>query len=161
MKNSILLTVFFLVIAFVTDSSGQVVGLSVVPSGDTELSIVKFRAPADRNFLIFEASPRARSTAECFAATDFSSAVPVGPDRAAAIYDPGTGVWYLKNTNTAGPAESCKVLLVKSSVDTTDLTMFRARFGQSLLSGTEGKGSADRNMTSFHIEFDRVIDPSQ
>src|SRR5262245_29366765 len=103
MKHTIFLFTFILIIfASAIITSAQSLGVSMTTSGDTEITTVRFQAPADRNYAIFEVRPRARTEAECFAATDFSSAVPVGPERAVTVFDPTTAIWYLKNSNSAG-----------------------------------------------------------
>ena len=134
MKHKIIFSAFAFVVAlvgFASSTDAQTLGVSKVTSDNTEILTGSFSAPPDRNYVVYEARPRAGSAAECFAATDFSTAVPVGPDRAAVSYDPGSLVWYLRNSNAVGSPGGCSVLLVRTSAGTTDYTMFRARFGST------------------------------
>ena len=164
--NNILLALILVAVVSVVSSEAQNVSMSLVPSGKQDTTVVTFQAPSDRQFVIFEAVLPARTTEECFAATDFSSAVPVGPERVSMIYDPATARFYLKNTNTTGSVESCRVLLVRSSVNTSDLNVFRARFGStSALAETEDikepeemNAAAQRSMvTSIKVTFDSPV----
>lgn len=139
MKATTILFAIMLASAFTANA--QTVGLSVVPSGKNEITTVEFNAPADRHFVIFEAVLPARSAAECFASRNFSSAVPVGPERASTVYDPTTGFFYLRNSNAAESSDSCRVIIARSTVGLDDLTMWRARYGST------SARSADENQT--------------
>ena len=139
MKN-ILVVALFAILVTAVGSNAQTLGISIIPSNDKEVIVANFPAPADRRFVIFEAILPVRSAAECMASRDFTNAVPVNDDRAVTVFDPTTATWFLRNTTTPGSAEVCSVLLVKSSVDTTDFTMWRARFGQALLMEESGFG---------------------
>jgi hypothetical protein len=142
--------------------NAQVQGLSLTPSGDKEIVVVKFRAPADANFLIFEAKLPARTAEECMASTDFSSAVPAL--NSAGVYDPITATWYLKNSNTNSTKDSCTVIIMRSSANSGDLALWRAHYGSTLPSIELGdskntvEAKAQRSMvTSLAVTFDRPI----
>ena len=157
---------FFAVFVFAAVSNAQTLGVSTVTSDTTEIITGKFPAPPDRHFLIFEARLPATSAAECFAATDFSSAAPADPSRVSLSYDPATLSWYLKNSNAAGSPEGCTVLIVGSTVDARDYVMWRARFGStSGFTETEGPlkeeseaASAQRSrVTSIQVTFSSQV----
>ncbi|MFL6466919.1 MAG: hypothetical protein ACJ72Z_03080 [Pyrinomonadaceae bacterium] len=124
-RNYIFAAVAIFLCAF--ESYAQNVGISITPSGDKEIIVVKFPAPADRNFVIFEAVLPVRTVEECMASRDFANAIPA--TNSVGVYDPATATWYLRNSNSAGTAESCTVILMRSSADTNDVTMKRARYG--------------------------------
>src|SRR5215204_6361282 len=115
-----------IVSAFMTIFLSAVTASAQIPRGDTitfattvdaasqaETNTIKFYAPAERNFVLYEVTPRARTEAECFAATDFSSAVLVSPDRATISYSPSTATWNLKNSNSPGNFAGCRVILAR------------------------------------------------
>ena len=163
MKYAIL---FFAMFVFAAATNAQTLGVSKVTSATAEIITGKFPAPPDRHFLIFEARLPAASAAECFAATDFSSAVPADPARVSLSYDPATLHWYLKNSNTAGSPEGCSVVIVGTSVEAKDYTMWRARFGSTaLLTETDDttKKESDESasqrsrVTSVQVTFSTLV----
>src|SRR5687767_15122482 len=111
------------------------------PGQDDELVEVGFPAAANSNFRLLETSFPARTDAECVANQDFSTATPVGSDRATIGYFPSSGLWHLNNTYRGRTTVECHALLADgdNTVNAADYTTWRSRFGSSLFA--EGEGS--------------------
>ena len=166
MKHTIIFSAFACMVGLLgltADTNAQTLSVSKVTSGNTESITGRFPAPPDRQFLIFEARLPAASAAECFAATDFSSAVPADPARVSLSYDPTTALWYLKNSNSASSPAGCTVLIVGSSVEARDYTTWRARFGSSLFTEADMTEQSDgvkaqRSLvTSVQVTFNSTV----
>ncbi|PYT00955.1 MAG: hypothetical protein DMF63_04625 [Acidobacteria bacterium] len=165
MKRSNIFIAMLGLLVFAGVSGAQTIKFGVkYPSPDKVVTEVNFPAPPDRNFVIFEAAIPARTEADCFASRNFANAVPVSTDRASTVYDPTTGTWFLRNSNSTSPIESCTVLLVRSSIGSNDLMMWQANYGTSAFyendekeeqqSGEANPAKAQRNMaTSFTLTF--------
>ncbi|HKP70773.1 MAG TPA: hypothetical protein VJV05_15905 [Pyrinomonadaceae bacterium] len=110
---------------FASYTEAQSYTRSTSADGERETITLSFAAPANANFVVYEARPQVSSAAQCFASTDLSSAVPVGPDRVTVSFDPVKGVFYLRNTNALGDADSCSVFLARSSSDSADYVVWR------------------------------------
>ena len=121
--------------AFASAINAQTFRLSTAADAEKETVTLSFSGPANATFFIYEARPQASSTTQCLASTDFSSAVPVGPDRVSVSFDPSMSTWYLRSTSPLGTVDSCSVLLVRhSSVDAHDYIAWRrARFSETSL----------------------------
>jgi hypothetical protein len=152
MKHTVFIAAIIAAFVFAVDATAQSISVSIIPNGDKETTVVNFPSPAGRNFVIFEAVIPASTAAECMASRDFSNAVPVSPDRAAAIYDPVTLTYYLRNTSPIETRPSCKVLIARAAgVDTSDLNVWRANYGATggfadVENESSAKGSAQRSM---------------
>jgi hypothetical protein len=141
------------------NANAQVQGISLTPSGDKQIVVVKFHAPADANFVIFEAKLPARTAQECFASKDFSNAVPAVSSTG--VYDPISATWYLKNSNSSSNKDSCTVIIMRSSAVASDLALWRSNYGSTLPSIETGdskniiEAKAQRSMvTSLAVTFD-------
>ena len=120
--------------------NAQIVVVSVPTSGGINLdgSVITFtglESPTPPG--IFEVVIPASTEAQGLAARDFSAAVPADPNTLSISFDPTTAVWHLRNSNTPARGDSCRVLLVRNSSGSTDLTFWRARYGVTSLSSSE------------------------
>ena len=107
--------------------------------GTVVIHFTGLEAAPDLQF--YEAVIPARTREACLASRDFSSAVPIGPDRAYATFDPVTGrpvmVWdNLKQDQFQG-APTCRVLLAVSAsgspdADGADFLVWQRNFGGTL-----------------------------
>ena len=136
---------------------------------DAAEALITYTGLESPNARLFEAVLPASSPEECLANRDFSSAVPVGPERALLMYDPESTSGYLRWFLRQNDSSNCRVLLVRNSADTTDLAVWRTNFGAGGYSpAVEGKGDlTDREdaapqrsrVTSLVVTFDQVINP--
>ena len=120
---------------FLPDSQGDdTYGLEILPgaSGDIDTVLISYTGLEDGDLQFFEAVIPASTREGCLASSDFSGAVPRGPDRARSTYDPESGtqimVW---NNVTNSRTPSCRVLVVRSSVNASDYNVWRANYGQT------------------------------
>lgn len=174
MRSSFVLTALFAFFAFTISASAQ------ATPGTAHL--VRFRAsnpgtigqvieavivaPATTQFLIKEAFFRTETEEECVAIRDFSTAVPVPPDRASMIYDPAGGVFRLKNSNSPAPRSSnCRVLILDDGkVDGNDFLIWQrnvgsaglAEVGELMEKESTDEGGRSR-VTEISITFDTVV----
>lgn len=123
----------------------QTHGLEFIPAvsragsrdiGDTVL--ISYTGLEDSGMQFFEVIIPASTREGCLASRDFSSALPVGPDRAFMTYDPAantnTMVWNNVKNSPFPDMPSCRVLLAVSpfrTVDSADYTVWRANYGQT------------------------------
>ena len=105
-----------------------------VPTGS-----VKFIVDGVPVMQVFEALIPATTETACFASRDFSTARPVGPDRATVTYDPATNSYELKWTGVRDRRDTCRVLLVGGSISATDLAVWQANYGTTALNATYGR----------------------
>jgi hypothetical protein len=140
MKRTIIFSALIGVFVFASVSAGQLpsvpsyrIVIDPRPTGDVEVFKAKFPAADNRQLVIFEAVLPALSEAACFASQDFSSAQPVGVDRASVVYDGATSSYNVRWTNVRESRGSCRVLLVggDADVDAADLTIWRSTFGST------------------------------
>ncbi|HEX6125409.1 MAG TPA: hypothetical protein VFZ23_08540 [Pyrinomonadaceae bacterium] len=102
------------------------------PGQERELIEARFPESPGRNFVIFEAMLPASTEAECLATTDFSTAVPADPVRATIFYNPASGLWYLKNSNSTGLQPPCRAVLADGGrVDAADYVVWRSQLGST------------------------------
>ncbi len=95
---------------------------------------IRYTGLENRRAQIYEAFLYATTDAECLASRDFTTAVLVGPERATLIHDRRTGTntlrWIVENERK----DTCRVLLVRSGVDSSDLAVWQSNYGNSGLS---------------------------
>lgn len=140
MKRKIIISALIGICGLASVSMGQlpsVPSYSMVidprPATDVEVFKARFPAADNRHLVIFEAVLPVFSEAACFASHDFSSAQPVGIDRASVAYDATTSSYNVAWANVRESRGSCRVLLVggDADVDAADLTIWRSAFGST------------------------------
>lgn len=151
-----------------TWGQGKTVKIDFVKtSRDTSQATVSYTGLESPGGQLFEAVFAASSHEACLANRDFSSAVPVGPERASLLYDfatdTGTLSWFFPRNDSA----NCRVLLVRNSVDTSDLGVWRTNFGQTYAPEQEAGKSDSRlaadaapqrsRVTSVVVTFNQVV----
>ena len=167
MKYTALFFTLLSLFAFTSEIDAQIYRLSTTSDGDREVITASFSAPSSAMFVAYEVKPLVSTAAQCFASTDFSSAVPVGADRAAISMEPSTGTgtgttFFLRNTNSPSLEDSCSVIILRSlSGDARDFILWRARYGstglfdQAIETGKENdSATAQRTrVTSLQVTF--------
>lgn len=148
MKRNIVLAAFIGVLSFAGITAGQAtadprpriepvshqieVHMHVIvnrsSSSANETVVYGYRGIESPNAQFYEADIRASTPDACIGTTDFSTAVPVGPERASLTFDRETGVnnlqWSLATSGSGG----CRVLLVRSADGSDDYNIFRGHY---------------------------------
>ena len=139
MKYAIFIAMTLGVFAFGAETNAQTLGLNVVPASQRtdgwEKIAVTYSAPEDAPVQLYEAVLPATTQAQCLAATDFSSAVPIPAARMQQLWGEGKKVVIVfTKTSSYG---ACSVILGRSGVDLNDFNVVRANFGQTYFAGSE------------------------
>jgi len=117
-----------------------------VPTGT-----VKFIVDGVPVMQVFEALIPVATEAACFDSRDFSTARPVGPDRASVTYDPATNSYQLKWTGVRDRRDTCRVLLVGGSIAATDLAVWQANYGTTALSNPTVRDDATYGRAVYRL----------
>jgi hypothetical protein len=101
----------------------------------TTITYTGLENPAPR---FFEAIVQASSEEECLATTEFPTVIEVGPERASLVYDRESRTnrlsWFGERRSS-----SCRVLIVRNSVDSSDLAVWKSNYGRTALFDAEGE----------------------
>ena len=152
MKHTIIFSAFVVVLATATFGTAQSSSLRVSFSESTDTSgggqgagkVSVHDAPYNPNFQIFEVLVPVSTTEQCFAATDFSRARLVGPDRATLSYDPSGATYEITIVAGIRERDNCRVILVGETAATAGYNVWRANFGRTSLAEEDlTKGEED------------------
>ena len=140
----------------------------VKTSKDTTETLINYSGLENPGGQLFEAVLPAASEEACLASRDFSSAMPVGPERATLKYDPTTDTGILRWSLARNDSASCRVLLVRNSTDSGDYAVWRTNFGLTgsrpfeeagTWNSDESKDGAPQRsrVTSVTVTFNTVV----
>lgn len=109
-------------------------------SVETGTATISYTGLENTEPVIYEAVVRATSAEECLASRDLSTAVPVGADRATLTFDRESNTSVLRWFGGRVRDSGCRVLLVRDSVNASDLAVWRANYGANgLIEDESGK----------------------
>ena len=133
MKYAIFFAVIFGIFAGISETGAQELGFNVVPASPTtggrEAVVITYTQLVDTEVQLFEADLPATTRAACLASRDFTSAVPIPPDRVSQISGEGKkAVIVFTKSSAVGP---CSVIVGRSGVNLDDFNVIRANFGQT------------------------------
>jgi hypothetical protein len=136
MKYAILFTL--IIGTFATTSMAQELGWELVPASESpvgkETLVITYTQLEDSTVQLYEASLPATTQAACLASRDFTSGVPIPPDRVSQFYSGGKKVVIaFVKTERVGP---CSVIFGRSGTNLNDFNFVRANFGAEGLAET-------------------------
>jgi hypothetical protein len=99
-------------------------------SSEINTVVIQYTGLESPNPLILEAVVPAATEAACLANRDFSTAVPVGTERATLAYDAVTSTYRLQWSGLDRDTRvNCRVLIVRSGIAAGDLAMWQSNYG--------------------------------
>jgi hypothetical protein len=136
MKRTTIVFALMTLFVFASISSAQNGTFILTFSGQTtyngsELMTIRFNDLENTNIRLLEAVIPMTRDGECSQNTDFSRAVPIGPDRASIAYDQSTGTYKVKWLIPNDQQDTCRMLGGDGDVDGRDFLIWRRAYGSS------------------------------